>query len=397
MHVLLRGSHLLGCTLLIAGTCIGVGMLALPVATADAGFWASFPAFIAIWLFMLCTSRLIVEACMWCPNNANLITISQTLLGKKGAICCWILYLFLFYSLMVAHTVAGGDAIAGLHQSTWPHWLSSLVYVLLFSPAVFLGTRSVDRLNIVLMIGVFGSFLLFFFNGVSHIQSDLLARSDFSKTLKALPVLLTAFGFQNLIPTLVNYTNRNDKLVMKAIWIGTSIPLVIYLTWQLLIHGIVPYGALEEALVAGQNAIIPLEKMLQTDVLSKIGQAFAFFAMTASFIGLAIAFFDFWADGLQWKKKGIKKVGLMALVFAVPYVVAIINPTIFFLALTWAGGIGVALLLGIMPIMYVWSGRYWQKRSQVHKELIGGKGTLAILFLFCAFVLYQMLVQTFFK
>ncbi len=392
MHLFLKGSHLVGSTLLIAATCIGVGMLALPVATADAGFMASLPAFIAIWLFMLCTSRLIVEACMWCPNNANFITLSQTLLGRKGAICCWILYLFLFYSLMVAHTVAGGEAIAGLHTSVWPQWLSMLLYVLIFAPAVFLGTGWVDKLNMVLVSGVFITFLMFFFTGFTSIRLDLLQRADFGNTLKALPVLLTAFGFQNLIPTLVTYTNRNDKLIMKAIWIGSSIPLVVYLVWQLLIHGIVPYGSLQEAFTQGHNAIIPLEETLKKGSLNTIAQAFAFFAMTASFIGLAIAFFDFWADGLHWKKKGMKKVGLMALVFAIPYFIAITNPTIFFLALTWAGGIGVALLLGIMPIMFVWSGRYLQRRSQVHKELPGGKVTLGILFAFCVFVLYQMLI-----
>lgn len=393
MHILLRGSHLLGATLLIAGTCIGVGMLALPVATADAGFLASLPAFLAVWLFMLSTSRLIVEACMWCPNNANLITISQTLLGRKGAACCWILYLFLFYSLMVAHTVAGGEAIAGLHTGHLPQWVYALVYVLLFAPTIFLGTRSVDRVNIILMCGVVLTFLLFVFNGLPHVKGNLLQRADFSYTLKALPVLFTAFGFQNLIPTLVAYTNRNDKLIMKAIWIGTSIPLALYIMWQLLVHGIVPLGTLQEAFVQGQNAIIPLEQTLQTNILSKIGQAFAFFAMTASFICLAIAFFDFWADGLKWQKKGMKKVGLMALVFAIPYFIAVTYPTIFFLALTWAGGIGVALLLGIMPIMFVWSGRYWQKRSQVHRELGGGKVTLCLLFTFCLFVLYQMVAS----
>ena len=392
MHLFLKGPHLLGSTLLIAATCIGVGMLALPVATADAGFLASLPAFITIWLFMLCTSRLIVEACLWCPNNANFITMSQMLLGRKGAICCWILYLFLFYSLMVAHTVAGGEAIAGLHTSVWPQWLSMLIYVMIFAPAVFLGTRWVDRLNIVLVSGVFITFLFFVFNGFSHIRGDLLARANFGNTLKALPVLFTAFGFQNLIPTLVTYTKRNDKLLMKAIWIGSSIPLVIYVVWQLLIHGIVPYESLDQAMQNGHNAIIPLEETLQKGSLSTIGQAFAFFAMTASFIGLAIAFFDFWADGLKWQKKGMKKVGLMALVFAIPFVVSIINPTIFFLALTWAGGIGVALLLGIMPILFVSSGRYWQKRSKVHRELGGGKVTLCILFAFCVFVLYQMLI-----
>ena len=392
MHPIAKSHHLVGATLLIAGTCIGVGMLALPVATAEAGFFASLPIYILVWLFMLSMSRLIVEACLWCPKDSNLITISRTLLGVKGAIACWLLYLFLFYCLMVAHTVAGGGAVSGIQGGTWPNWLTTLIYVLVFAPAIYLGTKWVDRLNIVLMTGMILTFLLFLFDAIPYVQLKLLERSDFSKAWQALPVLFTAFGFQNLIPTLVNYTDRNDKLIMKAIWVGTSIPLVLYFLWQLVIHGIVPIDTLLHAFANGQNAVVPLQETLQKSGIAKIGAAFAFFAMTTSFIGIAIAFFDFWADGLKWKKIGVKKLGLVGLVFAVPYAIACINPKIFFIALTWAGGIGVALLLGVMPILFVWSGRYIQKRSRAHEELPGGKISLGILFLFCLFVIYQMLI-----
>jgi len=391
MRIPASGHHLIGSTLLIAGTCIGVGMLALPVATAGAGFLASLPIYFLVWLFMLCTSRLIVEACLWCPKESNLITISRTLLGTKGAVACWLLYLFLFYCLMVAHTVAGGGAVSGFAGGEWPAWLSTLIYVLVFAPAVYLGTLWVDRLNFLLMSGVIITFLLFLFLALPHLRLDLLARADFSSGWKALPVLFTAFGFQNLIPTLVNYMDRNDKLIMKAIWAGTSIPLVLYIVWELTIHGIVPFDALAHSLSQGENAVIPLQATLQNSAVSKIGAAFAFFAMTTSFIGIAIAFFDFWADGLKWKKQGIKKLALLALVFAIPYVIACIDPQIFFVALTWAGGLGVALLLGVLPILFVWSGRYVQKRSAAHRELPGGKATLSVLFLFCLFVIYQMI------
>lgn len=391
MHLVTHRHHLLGATLLIAGTCIGVGMLALPVATAEGGFFSSLPIYLLVWLFMLCTSRLIVEACLWCPKDANLITVSRTLLGKQGAAFCWLLYLFLFYCLMVAHTVAGGEAVAGFQSVRSPQWLSTLIYMVLFAPAVYLGTKWVDRVNIILMTGVVITFFFFIFYAFPNIDTQLLYRSDLPKAWKALPVLLTAFGFQNLIPTLVTYTDRNDKLIMKAIWIGTSIPLALYILWQLMIHGIVPYDILAQAFSNGQNAVVPLQEVLQKSGIAKIGQIFAFFAMTTSFIGIAIAFFDFWADGLSWKKQGINKIGLVALVFGIPYLVACTNPTIFFIALTWAGGIGVILLLGIMPILFVWSGRYLQKRSKKHEELKGGKVTLSILFLFCLVVLSQMI------
>lgn len=391
MKMLHRGHHLVGATLLIAGTCIGVGMLALPVATAEVGFFASLPIYLIVWIFMLSMSRLIVEACLWCPKDSNLISISRTLLGTKGAVACWILYLFLFYCLMVAHTVAGGGAVEGFEGGTWPHWLSTLLYVIVFAPAIYLGTRWVDRLNVLLMTGVIVTFVVFFFDAIPSVQFDFLKRHDFSKVWHPLPVLFTAFGFQNLIPTLVNYTERNDKLLMKAIWIGTSIPLLLYFVWQLLIHGIVPYETLAQAFSSGENAIVPLQQILKKSSISKIGAVFAFFAMTTSFVGIAIAFFDFWADGLKWQKKGIKKIWLMGLVFGIPYAVVCINPKIFFVALTWAGGIGVALLLGIMPILFVWSGRYIQKRSRAHQELPGGKFSLSILALFCLFVIYQMI------
>lgn len=392
MHTVSKSHHLLGAALLIAGTCIGVGMLALPVATAESGFFPSVPIYLIVWLFMISTSRLIVESCLWCPKDANLITISRTLLGEKGAIVCWVLYLFLFYCIMIAHTVAGGGSVSGFLGGTLPIWMSTLLYVLVFAPAIYLGTVWADRLNTVLMVGVVITFVLFVFQAIPQIQLPLLERAQFLGAWKALPVLFTAFGFQNLIPTLVNYTDRNDKLIMKAIWIGTSIPLVLYLFWQLLIHGIVPYEALAQALTNGENAVVPLEKVLQNGVIAKIGSAFAFFAMTTSFVGVSIAFFDFWADGLKWKKKGIKKILIAGLVFGVPYLISCIDPTIFFVALTWAGGLGVALLLGIMPILFVWSGRYIQKRSKTHRELPGGKYALSALFLFCLFVIYQMFV-----
>lgn len=96
MHIVRTFGHLVGGTLLVTGTSIGVGMLALPVATAKGGFFPSLLIYLVCWVFMLCTGLLILEACIWMPKNANLITLSSRLLGKWGKFFCWVLYLFLF-------------------------------------------------------------------------------------------------------------------------------------------------------------------------------------------------------------------------------------------------------------------------------------------------------------
>jgi tyrosine-specific transport protein len=392
MTNLLTRHHFLGGVLLIAGTSIGVGMLALPVVTVEGGFVPALFVYIVCWLFMVAFARLILEACTWMPKDANLITISRNLLGAKGAAACWILYLFLFYCLLTAHIAAGGNAVLELSNHSLSNWLSILIYVFAFAPVVYLGTRAVDRLNTFLMAGVALTYILFIFTAAPHIDFQLLKHHDIVKIWPALSVILTAFGFQNLVPTIYSYMERDHKMVRKAIWIGTSIPLVLYVIWELLVIGIVPLDELNAARIAGQSAIEPLQTALQSNALGKIAQGFAFFAMTTSFVGIAIAFFDFWADGLKWKKTGPKHLILVSLVFAIPLILVFVDPTIFITALTYAGGIGMILLFGLLPVLFVWSGRYFHKHGLSHQFVPGGKFALVGLFLFSVLILLNQLL-----
>jgi tyrosine-specific transport protein len=341
---------------------------------------------------MIAFARLILEACTWVPRNANLITITHHLLGPTGAAACWILYLFLFYCLMTAHVAAGGGAIAELTQQLIPNWLSTLIYVFVFAPVVCLGTKSVDRVNIALMIGVLVTYLFFVAVAIPHVNYQFIERNNWNAIWPSFSVILTAFGFQNLIPTLYTYLDGDHKLARKAIWIGTAIPLILYLIWEFLVLGVVPLFDLEIALKEGQSAVIPLQNTLNNTLFSHIAQAFALFAMTTSFIGISIAFIDFWADGLRLEKRGAKRAVLATLVFLIPLVFVFFNPKIFIDALTLAGGLGMILLLGVLPILCVWSGRYVHRHSLSHQFIPGGKLGLIILMIFCLFVLIRQLL-----
>ncbi|NDE82772.1 MAG: tyrosine transporter, partial [Chlamydiia bacterium] len=72
--------------LLVAGTAIGAGMLALPVATAQGGFIPAVVLYVLCWLFMSMTGLLLLEVCLFMPKDANLISMSYHLLGNKGKI-----------------------------------------------------------------------------------------------------------------------------------------------------------------------------------------------------------------------------------------------------------------------------------------------------------------------
>jgi tyrosine-specific transport protein len=85
---------------------------------------------------------------------------------------------------------------------------------------------------------------------------------------------------------------------------------------------------------------------------------------------------DFLADGMQVKgKRGI----LCLLVFFPPFLLSALDPSIFVTALGFAGGFGEAFLNGVLPVAFVWVGRYMRKLEG--KSLVfGGQGMLSALF-----------------
>ncbi len=388
MHIIRNVGHVVGGTLLISAATIGVGMLGLPVATGPGGFIPATAIYILTWFFMLCTGLLLLEVCSWMPKDANLITMTHRLLGPAGKAICWVVYLFLFFTAMIAHVSGGGCTLADILQMGFGISISPsvamVVYVLLFSPVVYLGTRSVDRFNLAMMTGVLTTYVLFLVFAFGKVNFNFLAYADWSKAWPALPVLFTAFTYQLIIPTLMTYMDRDVKKVRLSIILGSSIPLVIYLIWEMIILGIIPVEGLILAKAQGQTAVMPLKELLQNPWVFKIGSYFAFFVLTTSYVALALAFLDFLADGLKIKKEGMKKVGLCLGIFVPPTIIALIYPGIFITALEYAGGISCALLFGLLPPLMAWVGRYIKKYPSQNLQLPGGKLALCILMLFTA-------------
>ncbi|MGL5262987.1 MAG: aromatic amino acid transport family protein, partial [Candidatus Rhabdochlamydia sp.] len=64
--------RILSAAFLISGTCIGGGMLALPVETSQMGFFPSLLAMAFTWIFMTVTGLLLVEANLWMQEGAHI-------------------------------------------------------------------------------------------------------------------------------------------------------------------------------------------------------------------------------------------------------------------------------------------------------------------------------------
>jgi tyrosine-specific transport protein len=375
--------HLLGGIFLVAGTSIGAGMLALPIVTAEGGFLPAFFVYLLCWLFMTCTGLLLLELCLKMPPDSNLVSMANAYLGWPGKIFAWILYLFLFYCLSIAYVSGGGGL---LHAwSGLPIPLCQILFVLVLGAFVYLGARTVDRLNLFLMAGLILTYFVFVFCGLPFVDPQRLTLTNWNAALYALPVIFTSFSYQGIIPSLTTYLKRDARQVRFAIIGGTSLAFLIYLLFEFLILGVTPLEGLLKAKELGQTAVGPLKDHVPSITL--IGQLFAFFAIATSFLGVTLGLFDFLADGLSMPKKGLRKLFLAALTFLPPLFISLINPSLFIVALVFAGGIGCALLLGFLPTLMIWISRYRQEGHNSPAQLFGGRIILSLLFLFVFFEL----------
>lgn len=375
--------------LLIAGTTIGGAMLALPVVTGLAGFFPSMLVYLLCWLFMASTGLLFVELCSWMDKEANLITMARRTLGWWGTCVAWALYIFLFYSLILAYLVGSGDLVAQLFDERVSEWVGAVLFAMVTAPLIFVGPRAVSPLNVLFMLGLGISYVLFIILGAPYVNHEMLAHHDWSQIFLGLPIAFTAFAYQGTVPTVFNFVERNVSRARTAVLVGSFLPFIAYIIWQWLILGIVPVTG-EDGLLAtlesGGNAVKPLKHFIQNPAVFLVGEFFAFFALITSFFGVSLGLIDFLADGLKIKRTTQGRVLLCLVLFVPPLTIAYVHPHLFLAALNYAGGIGCALLLGLLPICMVWSGRY---RMGHTSEIVlpGGKKVLILLALFALFEL----------
>lgn len=374
--------------LLVSGTAIGAGMLALPVVTGLAGFLPAAVIFLICYLFSVATGLLLFEVCLYMPHDSNMITMAGHLLGPIGRAGAWVLYLFLFYCLNVAYVTGGGQFVAGLLGCPVP--LGLLLFTLIFGLIVFLGTKAVARVNWILMVGLGVAFCAFIMVGYGSVQLTLLSRVNWVPALFAIPVIFTSFSYQGIIPSLSTYLDRDPKKVRFAILVGTALPFLAYLLWEGLILGMIPVEMLVQAKAAGQTGAQSLQQLFPHSSIPLISQIFGIFALTTSFLGVTLGLLDFLADGLRVRKKGMSRLFLCVVIYIPPFVIAALNPTIFFRALGFAGGIGCALLLGFYPVLMAYYGRYHKNFSEKLVQLKGGK---PVLYALMVFIVLELMVE----
>ncbi len=395
----MKTKRILSGTLLIAGTTIGAGMLGIPLLSAKAGFLPAAGITIAVWLYMIATGFLFLEATLWMHKGANIMSMSKRFLGSQGKVVAGLIYAFLYYCLLIAYFAAGAPLFAQfIHAFTGfllEGWQSFFVFGIVFGAIVCFGIKWVDRFNYLLIAGMVLSYFALIAIGSTEIFWERLDKMNWGMVLLSSPILFSSFGYHNVIPSLTTYFENNRRVMRRAILWGTTVPLIVYLIWQCLIIGMIPENSIHAAYEKGEPITETIQNITGNRWISFIGKSFGLFAIITSLLGVSFSMVDFLGDGFNLKRKGKHRIVLCLLTFIPPFIFAAMDPTIFVTAISIAGGFGEAFLNGILPVTLIWVGCY-HKKLRTKITLLRKKSVLFFLFTIALLVIcleFYVLVQ----
>jgi len=381
-------NKILGSALMIAGTTIGAGMLAMPLTSAGMGFGATALLLIALWALLAYTGLLFMEVYQTAPRqDVGVASLAEQYFGMGGRISATLSLLILLYALLSAYITGGGSLLAGimpeLGNADTTLKISILIFTVILGSFVVVGIQSVDELTRLLFIGKIIAFIAVLLMMLPKAQLAHLTAVplDNLMVVSAIPIFFTAFGFHVIMASINTYLDADIRKIRMAIYIGTAIPLVAYLLWQLATHGVLSQGEFVAILKQDptlNGLVTATSQITGSSILGEMVRLFSVLALITSFLGVAMGIFECANDLLKRVRLPANRVWLTLITFVPPILFALFYPNGFIIALGYAGLL-FAFYGMLLPIGLAWKAR--KQYPNLPYRVIGGNPALIIAFI----------------
>ncbi|OGV28124.1 MAG: tryptophan/tyrosine permease [Legionellales bacterium RIFCSPHIGHO2_12_FULL_37_14] len=358
-------SKIIGGVLLIVGTSIGAGMLALPVASSTMGFWPSSCLLTFCWLIMTMGALYMTEVSLYVDKGKHLISMAAATLGSKGIVVAWISYVLLLYTLLSAYISGGADVfgsiLAAINVKLSDKMAISL-FTLIFGLIVYQGIRPVDFVNRILMFGKLGIYVFLVTLMIPNISFTNFTPKIWNLQSSLVLIFITSFGFAIIVPNLRDYFDRDILVLKKVIYIGALIPFICYVIWDAVIMGLIPLNGrnglavLQTSDHATSQLALFLSQHINSPFVDRLFNAFTSICMLTAFLGVALSLISFLGDGFKLEQKGGSGLLLFTLTFMPPWLIVMFYPGAYLHALSYAGSCCIVLLL-MLPAWMSLKGR----------------------------------------
>ncbi|GAQ82209.1 Tryptophan or tyrosine transporter protein [Klebsormidium nitens] len=293
-----EGINVLGATLLITGSTISGGALALPAVTQDLGFIPSAVSMTGCWLFQVLEGLLLAEVIVGImqrlnKDSASITSAASETLGPRTALLLSACYVFYMNATLVANISRGATIVAAMVDL--PLDVASLALVLASGALLFVGgVRATDLANRVLTGLLLLSLILTILTGLSHMEVGRLTRGSWAAIPASLPVIMQVLNFLCMLPVVCSILRGEIRLIRVAVILGSGIPLLLYVAWDAVALGLLP--AMPLAIPARQTDPVEVLMEARGAHMGVVLTLFAFTAVATTIIGCHLSLSDFFFE-----------------------------------------------------------------------------------------------------
>ncbi|AEC18230.1 tryptophan permease [Gallibacterium anatis UMN179] len=366
----------LGSALIVAGTTIGAGMLAMPITSAEMGFGYTLLLLFILWALLSYSALLFVEVYQKAERkDAGIATLAEQHFGMVGRVLATLSLVIFMYAILTVYSLGSGDLFApfltifGEHAST----AAIIGFVVILAISVTIGTNAVDGFTRLLFLIKLAAFALVLFLMLPKVTAENLGALplNYFLIISASPVFFTSFGFHVVIPSINNYLDGDIRRLRIAIIGGTAIPLVAYIVWQMATHGVFEQSQFVQIIRNDPtlNGLVNATyKATGSDLISGAVRTFYTLALITSFLGVSLALVDCLDDLLKRVRITANRFTLSLLTF-VPTLLFALFYRDFLAVLTYAGQMFTFYGL-VLPVGMAWMLR--RKYPDLPYRVIGG-------------------------
>ena len=354
---------------LVVGNLIGVGILALPINTGLAGLGPAMIGMVVLGGAMFFSAVVLgKEAVASRKENFNLPSLYQQYLGTAGKWVAIFANMLILYGLLVAYLTGGASILANLfHIPADYNWLLTLVFFAIITWVALMNTGLILKYNTLIMVCLLVFFCLMVFMGETHVQTSHYTFADWGFLPATAPIIVTAFHFHNIIPTISTSLKWDFSLLWKTMLLGMILGFVMNALWIQTALGVLPLDDSVNSLLTSFHknlpATVPMAQILGTPLFMIASLIFSLLAIMTSYLANSMGLMGFIQDMTENQMGITNRTLVIALTFIPPLAIALIWPEVFLQALNIVGGVGIVILFGILPsiIFLKKSKKSWQK------------------------------------
>ncbi len=225
-------------TFTLSGAIMGAGILGLPFVFAKSGFLIGLFWLIFLGIIMIFLNLTLGEITLRTKSIHQLPGYAEKYLGKGGRNLMFFAVIFGIYSALLAYLLGEGESLSNI----FPGNINPIFFGIIFwGIMTFLLQRGINQLKKIEIYGVgiiiliiLGMFIQFF----PQIQIENLTTINSKNFTFPFGVILFALlGFTS-IPELRQEIKGQEKLLKKAILLGTLIPITLYILFVSIFIGV---------------------------------------------------------------------------------------------------------------------------------------------------------------